>query len=121
MGDQFNTTQPIYLQLVQRICRQIVREEIKAGEKLPSVRDMAVISGVNPNTVQRTYAELERLEIVETRRGLGTFITENTAGLQNLRKELMETQISNFVKDMREMGFLAEEIVDGVSEFLKQQ
>lgn len=71
MGEKFDNTQPIYLQILQRLCQQLVRGEIKAGQKLPSIRDMALHMGVNPNTIQRVYNELEQLEIAETRRGLG--------------------------------------------------
>ena len=58
MTDTFQTNQPIYLQLVERIKKEIMRDELKPGDKLPSVRELAVQSGVNPNTVQRTYREL---------------------------------------------------------------
>ncbi len=119
MVQSFHNNQPIYLQIVQRLCRQVLRGELGAGDKLPSVRDLAVQMGVNPNTVQRVYTELERLEVAETRRGLGTFITEQENRLQRLREELMEQHIQNFIHDMREMGFDAEEIVDGVQKALK--
>ncbi|MFX4262758.1 GntR family transcriptional regulator [Pelotomaculum propionicicum] len=120
MSEAYNNTQPIYLQILQRVCRQVVRGEIKAGDRLPSVREMAVHSGVNPNTVQRVYSELERLEIAETRRGLGSFITENESRLRLLREELKSEQIGSFIKDMRETGFSPEEIQEGVrKELLK--
>lgn len=120
MSEAYNNTQPIYLQILRRVCRQVVRGEIKAGDRLPSVREMAVHSGVNPNTVQRVYSELERLEIAETRRGLGSFITENESRLRLLREELKSEQIGSFVKDMRETGFSPEEIQEGVrKELLK--
>lgn len=118
MSQNFNTTQPIYLQIIQRLCRQIIRGELKAGDKLPSVRELAVQMGVNPNTAQRVYAELERMEISETRRGLGTFITEKEERLKDLRLELMTEQINGFIADMKEMGFAPEEIVGGVRKAL---
>jgi GntR family transcriptional regulator len=114
MSQSFNTTQPIYMQIVWRLCRQVVRGELKAGDKLPSVREMAVQTGVNPNTVQRVFGELERQEIAETRRGLGTFITENGVRLRQLREDLKGDQVVGFVADMKEMGFGPEEIIDGV-------
>ncbi|RYD06974.1 hypothetical protein N752_01395 [Desulforamulus aquiferis] len=86
MVQSFNNNQPIYLQIIQRLCRQIIRGELEAGDKLPSVRELAVQMGVNPNTAQRVYAEMERLEVAETRRGLGTFITEKEERLRRLRK-----------------------------------
>lgn len=120
MSEAFNNTQPIYLQILRRVCRQVVRGEIKAGDRLPSVREMALHSGVNPNTVQRVYSELERLEIAETRRGLGSFITENETRLRQLREDLKSEQIGSFIKDMRETGFSPDEIREGVrKELLK--
>ncbi len=118
MSEKFNNTQPIYLQILQRICRQVVRGGIKAGEKLPSIREMALHAGVNPNTVQRVYNELERLEIAETRRGLGSFITEKTDRLSRLREDLKRELIGGFIKNMRETGFKPGEILEGVSEEL---
>lgn len=118
MGEEFNPTQPIYWQLVQRICRQIVRRQLQPGEKLPSVREMAVKMGVNPNTVQRAYTELERLAIVVTKRGLGTFVTEDQGKLKEIRAELKQNLIASFVKDMQEMGFSVGEIYQGLEEAL---
>jgi len=118
MGDEFKSSQPIYFQLVQRICRQVVRGELAAGEKLPSVRDMAVEAGVNPNTIQRVYTELERMRVAETRRGQGTFVTDKRALLSQLRNDLMTEQITDFLRDMKEMGFTPQEIVAGVQSYL---
>ncbi|MMZ59165.1 HTH-type transcriptional repressor YtrA [compost metagenome] len=121
MGEEFNASQPIYQQIVARICRQIVREEIKPGEKLPSVREMAVQSGVNPNTVQRVYSELERMNIVEARRGQGSFVTENLEELERLRVQLKVEYIGEFVRNMKEMGFSPSEIIEGTQDYLKQE
>ena len=77
MGADFHASKPIYMQIADKIIQQMVRHELKSGAKLPSVREMAIQTGVNPNTIQRTYAELERMAIVETKRGQGTFVVEN--------------------------------------------
>lgn len=118
MTDEFNGTQPIYLQLVQKVIIQIVRGDLKTGEKLPSVRELGAQFKVNPNTVQRAYAELERLTVVETRRGLGTFVTEDKTRLNQLREQLKHEKIDTFIRDMREMGFNSKEIKDGLNEHL---
>lgn len=118
MSQSFNPHEPIYMQIVRRLCRQLVRGGLNAGDKLPSVREMAVQSGVNPNTVQRVYTELERLNIAETRRGLGTFITEDRLRLRQLREDLKNEQIHSFIADMKEMGFGPEEIVEGIRKVL---
>lgn len=121
MVEEFNPSQPIYFQLVQRICRQIVRGDLSPGEKLPSVREMAVQMGVNPNTVQRTYAELERMAVVETRRGLGTFVTEDQTQLKELRTNLKNEQITAFITHMQEMGFTPQEIILGLEKALTSE
>ncbi len=116
MAGDFTSTQPIYLQLVRRLCKQIVRGEIAVGDKLPSLREMAIQVGVNPNTVQRVYAELERIAVVETRRGQGTFVTGDHSRLRQLREELMENSVTAFLSDMREMGFAVDEILRSFKE-----
>jgi len=78
------------------------------------MRELSVQMGVNPNTVQRVYAELERLGITETRRGLGTFVTGNEIRLRQLREEMMSEQINRFITDMNGMGFTPAEIVEGI-------
>lgn len=94
MAKEFHSSQPIYLQIMERVCQQIVRKELAPGEKLPSVREMALTFGVNPNTIQRTYQELERMEVALAKRGQGTFVTEDTAKLMNL-KEICKSRSSN--------------------------
>ncbi|TCP30578.1 GntR family transcriptional regulator [Scopulibacillus darangshiensis] len=118
MGGAFNTSTPIYIQLGDRINHQIIRGELLPGDKLPSVREMAVQAGVNPNTVQRTYRELERMEIVESRRGQGTFVTENEDILVKLREQLKEMHISHFVGDMKMMGYTENEMINGLRHYL---
>ena len=71
---EFNDKTPIYLQIMDLIKMDIVTGKLKARDKLPSVREMASNLKVNPNTLQRAYQELERLGIVYTQRGMGTFV-----------------------------------------------
>lgn len=114
MGKEFQASKPIYMQIVDKINQQIVRNELKPGDKLPSVREMAVQSGVNPNTIQRTYTELERMAIVETKRGQGTFVVENEKVIQELKLQLQIDMISTFVNNMRELGFSEKEMVASI-------
>lgn len=118
--EEFNASKPIYLQLADRIKRQIVSKELKSGEKLPSVRDMGLKYSVNPNTIQRTYSELEREGILETRRGHGTFVTEQEGHLTQQRENLKNEQIQTFVQVMQEMGFSTHEIISGVQNHLNK-
>ena len=116
--DEFNASKPIYLQLADRIQRQIISGELKAGEKLPSIRDMGIKYSMNPNTVQRAYSELEREGILETKRGQGTFVSEQQDLLVLQRDKLKHEQIQQFVHVMREMGYSPSEILSGLEEYL---
>ena len=73
---EFNDNEPIYLQIIELIKRAIATGDLMPGDKLPSVREMSSSLGVNPNTLQRAYGELERLGITYTRRGMGSFVSE---------------------------------------------
>jgi GntR family transcriptional regulator len=117
---EFNASKPIYLQLADRINRQIVSNELKAGEKLPSIRDMGIKYSINPNTIQRTYSEMEREGILETKRGQGTFVTEEQDRLAQLRENLKKEQILSFVQVMQEMGYSSHEIISGLQDHLNK-
>lgn len=118
MGVEFSGLAPIYYQIIMKICGRIVRGELQPGDKLPSVRELASQYGVNPNTVQRVYLELERLSLSEARRGQGTFVTEDRGRLLQLREQLRQERIGTFLDDMREMGFADREIADGLRPYL---
>lgn len=115
---EFQASKPIYEQIADRIKRQIIRQELMPGDKLPSVREMAVQSGVNPNTVQRTYTELERDQIVETKRGQGTFVTMDQSILNKMREQMRDEHIRSFVQLMQEMGYQPSEMLSSLEEYI---
>ncbi|QED48748.1 GntR family transcriptional regulator [Cytobacillus dafuensis] len=119
MGEEFQASKPIYMQIVDKINQQIIRGDLLPGNKLPSVREMAIQTGVNPNTIQRTYSELERMEIVETRRGQGTFVTENDNLIKELKVRLQMEIIEAFFNNMKELGFSDEEMLSGLEFYIK--
>ena len=121
MGEKFHSSKPIYLQIIDKIHYQIVRGELRKGEKLPSVREMAIQMGVNPNTIQRTYTELERMNVVETRRGQGTFVTENQMVIADLTSQLQHSMIEQFVWNMKELGLQAHEIKIALETYLEEE
>ena len=121
MTEEFHATKPIYLQVADRICYSIVRGEIKSGEKLPSVREMAIQTGVNPNTIQRTYAEIERDGIVETKRGQGTFVKNDPSLIASLRVRIQTEIMETFVENMREIGLSKSEMLTAVQAFLTER
>jgi GntR family transcriptional regulator len=117
VAGEFDTTKPIYIQIMERINKKIVRNEWKAGDKLPSVREMAVETGVNPNTIQRTYSELERMGVVETRRGQGTFVTENAEVIERLREQLKRDIVADFIRNMTELGFTLDDMIASLKNY----
>ncbi|MCM3570685.1 GntR family transcriptional regulator [Neobacillus mesonae] len=121
MAKDFQSSKPIYIQIADHLSSQIVRGEMRAGEKLPSVREMAIQSGVNPNTIQRTYSEMERMGIVETRRGQGTFVTENEQVLKDLKSRLQTDIIHSFVQNMKDLGYSQEEMITGLEQYLRRE
>src|SRR5690625_7451663 len=114
MITDFDAIKLIYQQLMNRIISRIVRGDIKAGDKLPSVREYAIEVGVNVNTIQRVYRELEYLEIVATRRGQGTFVTENEQLLYQLREDRKQKIIKQFVEEMKNMGYSLNDMIEGI-------
>lgn len=108
----FENNLPIYIQIVDYIKRQIIKEILKEGDKLPSVREIATNLKVNPNTIQRSYQELEREKLVFTQRGMGTFVTEDKLIIKELKKNLANNILNSFIDDMKAIGFSANDIVD---------
>ena len=119
MSKEFEASKPIYIQITEKIFQRIIRGEINPGEKLPSVRDMAVQLGVNPNTIQRSYAEMERMGIVETRRGQGTFVIEKESIVDELKQSMQMEIIGQFVKSMKELGYTNQQMVSGLTHYLE--
>ncbi|MBU3172610.1 GntR family transcriptional regulator [Clostridium estertheticum] len=116
MVTEFNDKSPIYLQIMDIIKMDIVIGKLKSNDKLPSVREMATNLNVNPNTLQRSYQELERLGIVYTQRGTGTFVVESESMVDDLKREMAKEVIDSFILRMRNLGFNDNEIIKSVSE-----
>jgi len=118
---EFDEKIPIYLQIMKAIKQEIATANLKAGDKLPSVREMAEILKVNPNTVQRAYQELEREQITYTQRGMGTFITNDVQKLKSLKKEMAMELVTSFVNEIKNLGFNMDEIIEIVKESLERE
>ncbi|WEY46026.1 GntR family transcriptional regulator [Bacillus sp. B28] len=117
MRQDFQSSKPIYLQIADQIFYRLVRQELVPGDKLPSVREMAIQTKVNPNTIQRTYSEMERLGIVETRRGQGTFIAEKAEIVDELKERLIREVFESFIHQMAELGLTKEEMLAGIKKY----
>lgn len=111
MAWDLDSDRPIYAQLVERIQMQIVSGCYAPGARLPSVRDLAAIAAVNPNTMQKAFAELERSGLIVTQRTNGRMVTEDAAQIDSIRKSLGKDHLENFLARMKELGFGRDEIL----------
>jgi len=98
----FTKNQTIYMQIADHLMEQILREEMKPGDKVPSVRELAAATEVNPNTVMRTFTYLQDHEIIFNKRGIGNFVSETAyEKTKAMRKEIFIQQyLPEFFKTM---------------------
>ena len=106
---------PIYSQIVNELTVRIARHDYSPGQKLPSVRDIAAEACVNPNTVQRALAELERNGLVRTERTNGRFVTEDERVLKEIYKSLSSAYVDELVEKLRNIGMSDMEIIEAVT------
>ncbi|KAB8131311.1 GntR family transcriptional regulator [Gracilibacillus oryzae] len=121
MAQHFRTDKPIYLQIADQIIQEIISGKKHTGDKLPSVRELALEEGVNPNTIQRVYRELEGKKIAVTKRGQGTFVTESHEVIDRWRKELVKQYVEQFMQDMKGLGFTSDEIQSNLSQYKERE
>lgn len=118
---QFSNDAPIYTQLIQQVKVGIVTGAFPPGERLPSVRDMATEAGVNPNTMQRALAELERDGLVYSQRTAGRFVTEDNTMINAAKRSLAERHVKTFLEAMLRLGFRREEILTLIEQELGKE
>lgn len=118
---EYNSSLPIYLQVANLIKRDIVTGKRELGEKLPSVRELAVSYTINPNTVSRVYKELEMEGVCFTRRGMGTFVTEDPKKVRSMKEEMAGTLIHEFLEGMQQLGFTRTEAIQILEEKDKEK
>ena len=116
-----NSDRPIYAQILDQITTRIICGIYEPGEKLPSVRDLAVEAGVNPNTMQRAFAQLEQSGLIKTLRGNGRTVTEDINMIEKVKHDIALTQIKEFFKNMKELGFSNEMIFQMVQEAAEKE
>lgn len=110
---EFDQSQPIWMQICELICNRIASAEWKAGERIPSVRELGAGLAVNPNTVMRAYERLTEEELVFNRRGIGYFVAEGAQprAAAALRRRFEEEQLPRIFRSMRRVGLTADEFV----------
>ena len=118
---QFSGDAPIYTQLIQQVKVGIVTGAFPPGERLPSVRDLATEAGVNPNTMQRALAELERDGLVYSQRTAGRFVTEDNTMINTAKRSLAQRHVKTFLEAMLQLGFQKEEIIELIARELGEE
>ena len=112
----FENERPIYVQLVEKIRIEIVSGKLKLGQRIPSVRELAINARVNPNTMQKALVELENEGLIYTERTNGKFVTNDEQLIEKLKKELAEEKVNNFMKDMKNIGITYDEVLKYLQE-----
>ena len=112
----FDNERPIYIQLVEKLRLEIISGKLKSGERIPSVRELALTARVNPNTMQKALAELENEGLVYTERTNGKFVTDNKELIEKIKKELAKEKVNNYINDMSNIGITYEEAIKYLQE-----
>ena len=106
---QFDSTRPIWLQVMEALKVSIITGEYHPGVKLPGGRDLALAYGINPNTAVRVYQELEKSGLCETRRGMGTYVTGDAERIAALRSEMARQAVDGFLEKINTLGVSRQE------------
>jgi len=113
---EFDNNIPIYIQLVEQLKKYIISGKIKPGERLPSVRELALLTKVNPNTMQKALTELEDEKLIFTERTNGKFVTNNEKIIDNLKKEYAKELSNKYFTNMESIGFTKTETINYLKE-----
>ena len=109
---EFNPHKPIYLQICSQMYERILNDELKSEDRIPSVRELGVELGVNPNTIMRSYESVTAAGIIYNKRGIGYFIADNakTLVLKQMKDEFLNNELPEVVKKMKLLGITITEI-----------
>ena len=116
MEFNFDNERPIYIQLVELIRIKIVSGEFQRGQKIPSVRELALAMKVNPNTMQKALVELEDEKLIYTERTNGKYVTEDEKLIEKVKNELAKEKVENYINSMNSIGISFDEAVKYLQE-----
>lgn len=111
MKFNFNNDRPIYIQLVEQLQIHIISGQLKPGEKMPSIRDLAISCRVNPNTLQKALNELEDKKVIYTERTSGKYVTQDNKIIEKLKENIATTKVKTYLTDMESIGFTKEQAI----------
>jgi DNA-binding transcriptional regulator YhcF (GntR family) len=110
----FNQPKGIYQQIADQLCNRILQGEWPEGGRIPSIRELAVEIGVNPNTVTKTYQSLTEQDVIETQRGRGYFVTDGARKkiLSSMKREFIREDLPQLIRTMKLLDFSVDELVE---------
>ena len=117
----FTSGSPIYLQVIMEIRNRIITGNLKPGDKLPSSRELAIQFSINPNTAARVYSEMENMGLSYTKRGIGTFVTEEEEKILALKEEYTSELMEEFIRKMKKIGYGEEACMECLRKFLDEK
>lgn len=112
MAWQFTSNRPIYSQIVDEIELRILNGTYEMGMRLPSVRDLAMMAAVNPNTMQRALSELESMGLVNTQRNAGRTVTTDEEAVRRARSAKAQTLTQTYLLQMKALGLDREKVLE---------
>ena len=110
MNYNFDNNIPIYLQLVSLIKNDIIKGAVSTGEKLPSIRDLAITYKVNPNTVSKALSELENISLIYTERTNGKYVSSDISLINKYKEEYAASLTEEYINKMINLGYNKEEV-----------
>ena len=113
----FSEQRPIYAQIIEQIKHAVVSGELCAGSRMPPVRELAGEAGVNPNTMQRALLELERMGLVHAQRTSGRFITENMDMIEQMKAEIANDKVNEFLHSLEQLGYTRSQTVELIKNY----
>ena len=116
MEINFDNNIPIYIQLVEYLKKEIILGRFKPGERIPSVRDLALLLKVNPNTIQKSLTELEYQKLIYTERTNGKYVTEDKKIIEKIKNDYAKELTNKYFSNMKSIGYNEKEIIDYVKE-----
>ena len=118
MSKSFSNNMPIYVQIMDMIKLSISLGIYTPGQKVPSVRDLAIEYGVNPNTMQKALTKLEEQHLLYAERTSGRFVTKDADIIEDLKKEIPRKIIKVFLKDMQEAGIPTDTVIEHIQQYI---
>lgn len=116
MKNSFDPNLPIYIQVMDEIKKDVFLKKYTPGNKISSVRELALEYSVNPNTIQKALSELEREGLLRSERAVGRFVTDDLELIEQFRKNSSKQTVDQFITEMEKLGYTKQEMIQQINE-----